>query len=467
MILHHEPWTDEMTAFTLSKKLKGVDHLFYATRYEGHPKLWFIILYACTRISTNVLLVQMVQLAIIWTTVLLFLFRFPEKPMIKAIIVFGYFFIYEYSIFFRNYSMVFLFLFLCVINIIKNKHGWIALCFFLLFQTHGFGALSAVALWCIYIWNNYKTPTVKFIFANVIMLLALLLFYYSVKVPPDANVNLRTKQFSFMRLCDAVYTIWKAFIPLQILDIHFWDTNIISELPNFPKTFIAIIGIVLILTACLYHLRSSKKAIAFFLIGIGIILWFAIFKYRGFLRHHGFMYMDFLVAWWLMYYYPDNPNAPQHYWLHLNGQSLRKKILPYTLLGILLLQIIAAFIPYYYDYRYRFSNAQIVAQYIEKNYKKDIRIVAYDDTYASPIAGFMNKDFYFPNSGRVAMNTIWDTIATRKLTEDSLVNSYLNQKRIYKDALLISTDSLQSNKVILIKRFDPTIVVQEQYFLYR
>src|SRR5690242_13054728 len=44
--LAHVMWRDELQAWMIARESHSLAELFYNARYEGHPALWFLLLYA-------------------------------------------------------------------------------------------------------------------------------------------------------------------------------------------------------------------------------------------------------------------------------------------------------------------------------------------------------------------------------------------------------------------------------------
>lgn len=57
-ILSHELWRDEFQAFLIAAQSISIADLFDRARYEGHPPLWFLFLFAITRFTADPLGMQ-------------------------------------------------------------------------------------------------------------------------------------------------------------------------------------------------------------------------------------------------------------------------------------------------------------------------------------------------------------------------------------------------------------------------
>src|SRR5579862_8959723 len=90
-ILHHELWFDEAQPFCLSLASHSFKELFYNTRFEVHPPLWDLLLYAITRFSSNPFFMQVMNAALAVMAVCIFLRYSPFSAGFKLFFVFGYF----------------------------------------------------------------------------------------------------------------------------------------------------------------------------------------------------------------------------------------------------------------------------------------------------------------------------------------------------------------------------------------
>jgi len=97
-ILNHEMWRDEFEPWLIARNANSFIQLYENWRYEGHPLLWYLLLYILTRISTNPVLMQLLHISFATASVYLFS-RFNGFSILqKTLFAFGYYSIYEYSV---------------------------------------------------------------------------------------------------------------------------------------------------------------------------------------------------------------------------------------------------------------------------------------------------------------------------------------------------------------------------------
>ncbi|TDW96606.1 hypothetical protein [Dinghuibacter silviterrae] len=104
-ITHHELWGDEIHSWNIVKASSSLAALFHNMRYEGHPPLWYLLLYPLTRLTHDPRAMQPLQFVIACAAMGLLLFRSPLPLFARLLAPFGYFLLYEYGAFSRNYAI--------------------------------------------------------------------------------------------------------------------------------------------------------------------------------------------------------------------------------------------------------------------------------------------------------------------------------------------------------------------------
>ena len=57
----HEPWGDEMQAWSIARSSRGFLDLYYNLRYEGNAGLWHLLLFFASKISRSHILMQAIN----------------------------------------------------------------------------------------------------------------------------------------------------------------------------------------------------------------------------------------------------------------------------------------------------------------------------------------------------------------------------------------------------------------------
>lgn len=101
---YHEPWGDELHCWNIAKASGSLGELFYNKRYEGHPPVWYIILWVTAKFTHDPAYMQVIHLVVAILVVFLLLFKSPLPLFTKILIPFGYFFLFEYAVISRDYA---------------------------------------------------------------------------------------------------------------------------------------------------------------------------------------------------------------------------------------------------------------------------------------------------------------------------------------------------------------------------
>lgn len=109
LMLRHEPWRDEIHAWLMSKEL-SFSELIVASRFDGHPILWHLILMPFAKSGFPIITLNIISYIIILISAWLLLFKAKLSLFFKVIVLFTIPFTYIYSAISRNYCLIVLFL---------------------------------------------------------------------------------------------------------------------------------------------------------------------------------------------------------------------------------------------------------------------------------------------------------------------------------------------------------------------
>src|ERR1700761_4401042 len=109
-LAHHVLWRDELNGLAITWASPTIPSLFWHIHHEGHPWLWYVILWVPSRFTQSVLVLKVVQ-GIVSTAIILFVaLRSPFRAGEKALVLAGYFFVFEYTVLARMYGVMLLLL---------------------------------------------------------------------------------------------------------------------------------------------------------------------------------------------------------------------------------------------------------------------------------------------------------------------------------------------------------------------
>jgi len=110
-ILHHEPWADEAQAWQLSRCLSVPDLLIHHLRYEGHPGLWYVVLWCLNRLHVSYAGMHWFTGLMATCGVGLLIFRAPFPRSVRYVLPFTFYLAFQYAVVARGYALAPLLLF--------------------------------------------------------------------------------------------------------------------------------------------------------------------------------------------------------------------------------------------------------------------------------------------------------------------------------------------------------------------
>ena len=134
--------------------------LYHLIRYEGHPILWYLILYLGHSIVDSPLVLPIASIAIASAAVALFMLRSPFPLWLKALFLFSGLPLYEYSVMARNYGISMLLLFLVASLYRYRTTQWLPLAIGLglLANTNIHATVLAFLLMLTWAWTSRARP---------------------------------------------------------------------------------------------------------------------------------------------------------------------------------------------------------------------------------------------------------------------------------------------------------------------
>lgn len=386
-LYRHEFWRDEMQAWNIVTGSSGIGELFRNKEYEGHPSLWFLILYPVSWLTHSPISIQVVNWVIAVGAAGLLIYKSPFTLVEKGLILFGYFFVFEYATISRNYMIGVLILFAIGALWKSYQRQWIMICIllWLLLQTNAYMACIALAVFATLLlrhWNRETLWNSATISGIVIVLSGLIFFVVTTNPPSDSSYASGWNfSFDFGSLKLILSNIYKGLVTIPEPSRTFWGSNVVSS-----REVGALLGF-FTLAAVIYSLRRSPYALTFLVLSFLVLSVFMNLKFAGHLRHHGHFSIALVFALWIA------------------GYEKRYTVGPVMLL--LLIQFFAGLFACYTDIRHPFSYSKYIAAYIRNNYPPDIPVIGAYNDMSTPVAGYLQRKIYFLNDGRYANHVIW------------------------------------------------------------
>ncbi len=395
-ISKHELWGDELHSWNIAKASSGLSDLIMNTRYEGHPPFWYILLFVLTKFTHDPSYMQYLHFLICGITALVFVFRSPLAIFYKALILFGYYFLYEYGVLSRNYSIGILFAFLiCAIIHTNSKNSKVIYyCFlFLLSNTHFLALILAISFHMYYLWQK-REQRKKILLHGAYGVLILLPALYFILPPSDSALsgdfwmNIWSKDQFFI----VMQAPLKALSPVPAWwEYHFWNTHFLLEAKNkieLLKYLVPFASLGLI-AASIYLLSKHKSALLFFCCNLALTLVFALFFPLTPARYVGFIFIGLVIALWLGNISID--------------VSKRRRL---ALLGIVSFQLLGSFVALKKDWASPFSYFNTIRTF--KSFVPETSEIITDYWCLNYLTAALDKPIYCVGFDKERSFLLWD-----------------------------------------------------------
>ena len=470
---HHEMWRDEIQAWLLARDSSSLFDLLKHMKYEGHPVLWHLILMPVTRFSQSPIGMQIVHLIIATTTVYLIAQYSPFTPWQKFFFAFGYYSLYEYGIVCRNYAIgLLLVVVICILLEQRYQHPiWLGGTLFLLSHTsvHALilviGATLGLGVDYLLVRREIKNHRVYLGFGLIAV--GIVTAILQIKPPDDTGFAVGWYfKFDLKRVYNSLHLLPRAFFPVPNEGIHFWGSELLMKFNWFKESKLQIALLILAVTiaaslsrpgALLIYLSSTFGLLAFFYV-----------KYQGSIRHHGFLFITFLLTIWGGKHFKSYFRWPKLF------QSYAQVSLNFLLTGLLLIHAIGGLRAVANDIRYPFSYGKLTAKFIKAKKLDELPIIGDVDFAASTVVGYLEKgSIYYMRGNREGSFVRWDKKRTHNVNDHQVLEKAKKiSDETESDVLLIlnrllSTDFIKKYPVKKLVGFTGSTIGDEGFHLYR
>ncbi|MBU1671971.1 MAG: hypothetical protein KKF41_14025 [Actinobacteria bacterium] len=379
MISVHEPWGDELQAWTMARDTNPVSLLFTHLRYEGHPGLWPLILMAPAKLGLPPFTMNLISAVIALASVYLLLFRSRFPAVLKVLLPFSYFLFYQYAVVARNYCLITLLLFLVAMYYTRRTDRFytfvLLLC--LLANTSAHGALLAISLLFVHwvdlrkVWGSLDAGARRKqligtgVFVLVIALVVIMLWPPGDLVTPGQSAS------------DAGEAL-----------------RVGARVLNHSLTGIWWLSLAALLLICIWLFRQRLLFLYLACI-VPLLLFFAFFVVR--LWHEGIPFLVLVMCMWLGF--EEETEAKARHWSRPRADTLLRYAAVAAMVLILLFGVKWSYGAFRNDSQRVYSTAFITADYIARNGLEGKRIAMIGNQTAVN-AFFDGNIFYNHNDGR-------------------------------------------------------------------
>jgi hypothetical protein len=477
-ILHHELWLDESHHWLLARDSESFLALIRNTRYEGHPILWNILLYAITRFTYNPIWMQMLHIAIATTAVFIFLKKAPFSWLFKTLFIFGYFMLFEYNLLSRNYILGLVFLFLACHTFAQRdkKFLWLCVLLGLAANVHLIFGVVALALFLTVLAEQLQMKTFfrkkEYGIGYGIFALALALAVLQMLPPEDTKFFNHVNEMALSeKFTKGFISLFKGFFTIpDFRTIHFWNSNFMV---NISKPFAAILGLLFYFMPILLFFRNRKTLLFVYTAFLGTQFFFFITQMSA-TRHDGINFVIIITALWIEKYYPSENYKLKEWLLRMKLNLLRKPIIYF----FLTLQLVGGIGAYAMELKHPFTASKATYNFLKE--KKldslDVISVTCDGTSMSP---YVQKKIYFICNQSYQSYCLWDFSCALNISQSDIetgistfmmksehavyVSNYPIEKAMLPDIWIPINATFN---VRFLKKFDETVVRNSYYYVY-
>ncbi|HET6676491.1 MAG TPA: hypothetical protein VFG71_14195 [Nitrospiraceae bacterium] len=462
VILHHEMWRDELQAWRIATESRTLSDLLENSRYEGHPLLWYLCLYVLSRVSHDPILMQVFHLGIGVTAIFVICRFAPFTRWQKACLACGYFFFYEYLILSRNYALGVL----ALVSFCAIRAKWpdriltCAVCLAVMINTSAFGAMIALACGGWLLLESFRgadrDPVSVMSRVGVVLVLAAGMAVAMVQTAPPPDNSPRMQGWSAAVLVEplerTVSAIWKTYVPLPLTLPHFWNTNLLDEMPRLQT----ILSIGLLASAALM-LRRTPSVMLLYLVATSGLLLFMHFKVNHGIRHTGHLFLVLLACLWLSF--------SERRVLTFGFRSTAVTI------GVTLLfasHAVAGALAAVTDLALPFSAGKETAAFIQRRGYVDATLVGSKYFIVSTVANYLDRPMYYAETAHFGTFSRWkgqrSAVAPADLVRTAREMAHVNRKDVL---MVVSYDlGVAGETVPLLASFQRSIFTEERYWLY-
>jgi hypothetical protein len=442
--------------------------------YEGAPPLWHLMLRPLTLVTHRPEAMQVLTWLLAGGTMFIFLYWSPFNWIQKLLLAGNYFLLFEYGLVCRNYLPgVLLLVVACVLFSAGKARPW-ALAFALVgaafASAHSLIVAVAIAVgyWvprAVSGWRQGKVLIPVQDFLPLLTFVAGMMIAIASMFPrPDTFYGAAVGWIDewhpelFARLaCAFVYSHFLQPRPPGFFWIPAWNT----PFQSFDPRLVLALSAALFLGSVLF-LRRHIGAVLVYLVGTCGLALFLYCKYLGSTRHSGFFVLTFLFAYWIAKTAGATKGRGWTVGIGWAGEIV--------LTGMLGFQAVTGLWAVRVDYREPFSCGKTAAQYIVDHHLQNGFLAAYPDWTGSPLAGYLDRQIFYPQTRGFGSYTCWDTHRDEELTYDDLIQRMITEAK--GADIVLSIEHLLPEAVMRrygirpLARFTGSLTSFEDYNLY-
>ncbi len=380
--LRHEPWRDEAESWLFVRDT-SMATMFARLPYGGTPALWFLLLRPIVHSGLPYVAERLTNVVIAAAAVALFTLAAPFTRLTKVLFAFSYFMAYEYAVIARPYALTILLLFAIAA---AWRQRWkrpliLAGAVALAANTTVHGLVIAAIAGAAFLYESIRLREIRRAQTSISLVLMLaggLFAAWELRTLPDTAYP------------GVVRMIHPAMAGVAISNAFF---------PTLDDRFSFVLSLLLLLALTL-ALGGRTIALLFLWGPLLALMTVYSFVWAGGMRHFGLLLITTLFAVWIADCYGREE------------QSMRKHagVAAALLLNASLAFSLLVAVGYWVaDWRFSFSGAQEMAQFIRVNHLDRYDIAAHNLTQCEALLPYLpGKRFWYAGLGAYGSYMLWD-----------------------------------------------------------
>jgi hypothetical protein len=488
----HEMWRDEIMAWLMARDARTPWDVFATIKYEGHPALWYLLMWPAAHLSWNPAGMQVVHALLAGAAVFVLLRWAPFPWAVRIVLALGYFPAYEWGVLARNYavSVLLLFVFCALYGQRWRRFPALAVALFLLCHTNVHSLILVAVLLLVLLveypvayvgrWHGAERSLGRVLAGLAIVLAGMLTAVVQLKPPPDSGTAREwVLDWQPDRAQKVASIVPRAYLPLPADRVNFWNGNLLIEAGNAPppRRWYAVsqdnavaVATGILLAGCLFFVKRPWMALPYLLGSLALCGFFYV-KYFGSLRNHGFLFLLFLVAVWLSTYY-EPWHAGREWADRLPDAWDRHRMTALLVLG--LVHVWGTAVAVRQDWREPFSNGRAAAQWIRSAFpdRRDLVFAGDQAGVVQTVVGYvpLERMFYLDRKqfgAHLIQDRRFGAMVRPEVPERVHDLAAREQRRV----LLVLSYRLTDEELAslggqFLQAFETPTVTRESYYLY-
>ncbi len=395
----HEFWRDEVRPLSLARAADSPLDLYQSVQYDGHPLLWYLILYTAKSIVNTPLVLPIAAVGIGFAAVVIFFLFAPMPIWVKGLFIFSSFPFYEYSVMARNYGITMLLLFVIAL-VYPHREKWgllLASLLALLANTNAHSVIFTGLITAVWIWNTIVERRAELTRRK---LLPLVLFIVLIAAGMGFSIlSFMPRENTILTSARDILTWLNIFEAVKESALH-PEISFYQVMPTWvPPAVVALIFFLVILG--LLHRPSLLFAALMADIGLGSLFRLA---YVGHYRHQGLFIIFAVFLYWLFLEMQGDEQIPGiRKWLFRAGYFIAIPVI--ILAGVLQMRGTA-----WRDIRMEQSSSKALGDFLNSDpYYRNAILIPEPDYTIESVAYYSENEIYLPREQRFSKTVSWTT----------------------------------------------------------